>query len=580
MHALEFIQDLAVIMLVAGVVTVIFTRLKQPVVLGYIIAGVILGPHTPPFTFISNEDSINTLAELGIIFLLFSLGLEFSIKKLIKVGPTAIIAALAEIILMTVIGYAIGQFFGWNQMDSLFLGAILSISSTTIIIKALDDLGMKREKFAQLIFGVLIVEDILAIGIIALLSTLVTTGGISAGTIFSTLGKLSLFMVVSLVLGILIVPRILAYVAKFKSNEMLLITVLALCFGFCLLVVNMGYSIALGAFVIGAIMAESKELKLIERITEPLKDMFSAIFFVAIGLLLDPSIMIQYAFPIAIITVAVVLGKMVSCGLGAYAAGNNGKTSLQVGMGLSQIGEFSFIIASLGLTLNVTSDFLYPIAVAVSAITTLLTPYLIKLAHPLSDKLAESMPPRIVKPFKGYKFWLQKIKPEGRHAEVLKVVGRILVQISINFALVAAVFLTAAYLGSFLTKTYPISFLDEKMRHAVIWGFALIISLPFIIVAYQKLHVLSILFAELISKSEKVHTYKTKKLLTEIIPIVFVIAILFTISIASFPIFPSVELLIIILAITGLLAFLLWKWFIRLHSKLQMSFLETINSGN
>lgn len=578
MNAHDFIQDLAVIMLVAGVITIIFNRFKQPVVLGYILAGIILGPHTPPFNLISSEETISTLAELGIVFLLFSLGLEFSIKKLVKVGPTALIAALAEIILMTLIGYGIGQFFGWEQMDSLFLGAILAISSTTIIVKALDELGLKREKFAQLIFGILIVEDILAIGIIALLSTLVTTGGVTAGTIFSTLGKLSLFMVVSLVLGILIVPRVLSYVAKFKSNEMLLVTVLGLCFGFCLLVMNMGYSIALGAFVIGAIMAESKEFKLIERITEPLKDMFSAIFFVAIGLLLNPAVLVTYAFPIIVITLAVVLGKIISCSLGTFAAGNTGKTSLQVGMGLAQIGEFSFIIATLGLTLNVTSDFLYPIAVAVSAITTLLTPYLIRLANPLSDKLTKSVPQKVAKPFKGYKQWLKKIKPEGRHAEILKVIRRILIQIGINFALVAAVFLTAAYLGSYLAQTYAITFLAVEMQNTLIWGLALIISLPFIIVAYQKLHVLSILFAELIVKSERVHIYRSKKLITEIIPIVFVIVILFTISAASFTIFPPLELLLIVLAIAGLVAFVLWKWFIRLHSKLQMSFMETINT--
>lgn len=578
MNAHDFIQDLAVIMLVAGVITIIFNRFKQPVVLGYILAGVILGPHTPPITFITSEQTINTLAELGIVFLLFSLGLEFSIKKLVKVGPTAIVAALAEIIVMILIGYGIGQFFGWEQMDSLFLGAILAISSTTIIVKALSELGLKREKFAQLIFGILIVEDILAIGIIALLSTLVTTGGVTAGTIFSTLGKLSLFIVVSLVLGILIVPRVLSYVAKFKSNEVLLVTVLGLCFGFCLFVMNMGYSIALGAFVIGAIMAESKEFKLIERITEPLKDMFSAIFFVAIGLLLNPAVLMTYAFPIIVITLALVLGKIISCSLGTFAAGNTGKTSLQVGMGLAQIGEFSFIIATLGLTLNVTSDFLYPIAVAVSAVTTLLTPYLIKLANPLSERITKSMPHKVVKPFKGYKTWLKKMKPEGRHAQILKVISRILVQIGINFALVATVFLTAAYLGSYLAQIYALPFLTIDMQNTLIWGLALIISLPFIIVAYQKLHVLSILFAELIAKSERVHIDKSRKIITEIIPIIFVIAILFTISAVSFTIFPPFEMLLIVLAVAGLVAFVLWKWFIRLHSKLQMSFIETINT--
>ncbi len=399
MHAISFIQDLAVIMLVAGVVTVLFHRLKQPVVLGYIVAGFIIGPHTPPFGLIHDEDTIKTLAELGVIFLMFCLGLEFSLRKLFKVGATAFIAAFLEIILMIWIGYEIGQWFDWNTMDSLFLGAILAISSTTIIVKALNDLKMKNQRFAQLIFGVLIVEDILGIGIIALLSSIAVSGTVSSGEVFSTVGKLSLFMIVALVIGILLVPRLLAYVAKFDSNEMLLITVLGLCFGFCLLVVKLEYSMVLGAFLIGAIMAESRQLIKIERLIEPVRDMFSAIFFVAIGLMIDPQILLQYAWPIAVITVAVVLGKMLSCGLGAFIAGNDGRTSLRVGMGLSQIGEFSFIIAALGMTLQVTSDFLYPVAVAVSAITTLLTPYLIRGADPLSLKIAAVMPQRMSRVF-------------------------------------------------------------------------------------------------------------------------------------------------------------------------------------
>ncbi len=391
MHAVDFIQDLAVIMLVAGVVTILFHRLRQPVVLGYIVAGFIIGPHTPPFGLIHDEDTIKTLAELGVIFLMFCLGLEFSLRKLFQVGATAFIAAFLEIVLMIWIGFEIGRFFEWSTMDSLFLGAILAISSTTIIVKALGDLKMKNERFAQLIFGVLIVEDILGIGIIALLSGIAVSGSVETGEVFSTVGKLSLFMIVALVVGILLVPRLLAYVAKFESNEMLLVTVLGLCFGFCLLVVKLEYSMVLGAFLIGAIMAESRQLVQIERLIEPVRDMFSAIFFVAIGLLIDPKILVEYAWPIALITVAVVLGKMFSCGMGAFIAGNDGRTSLRVGMGLSQIGEFSFIIAALGMTLKVTSDFLYPVAVAVSAITTLLTPYLIRAADPLSQHLANAM---------------------------------------------------------------------------------------------------------------------------------------------------------------------------------------------
>lgn len=429
MHAVDFIQDLAVIMLVAGVVTILFHRLRQPVVLGYIVAGFIIGPHTPPFGLIHDEDTIKTLAELGVIFLMFCLGLEFSLRKLFQVGATAFIAAFLEIVLMIWIGFEIGRFFEWSTMDSLFLGAILAISSTTIIVKALGDLKMKNERFAQLIFGVLIVEDILGIGIIALLSGIAVSGSVETGEVFSTVGKLSLFMIVALVVGILLVPRLLAYVAKFESNEMLLVTVLGLCFGFCLLVVKLEYSMVLGAFLIGAIMAESRQLVQIERLIEPVRDMFSAIFFVAIGLLIDPKILVEYAWPIALITVAVVLGKMFSCGMGAFIAGNDGRTSLRVGMGLSQIGEFSFIIAALGMTLKVTSDFLYPVAVAVSAITTLLTPYLIRAADPLSQHLANAMPQRMARIFGHYGDWLRSIQPQGDRAVLAAMIRRILLQV-------------------------------------------------------------------------------------------------------------------------------------------------------
>ena len=359
-------------------------------------------PHTPPFGLIHEQETIRTLAELGVIFLMFCLGLEFSLRKLFNVGATAFIAAFLEIILMIWIGFEIGRYFGWSTMDSLFLGAILAISSTTIIIKALGDLKMKNERFAQLIFGVLIVEDILGIGIIALLSGIALSGSVETGEVFATVGKLSLFMIVALVIGIILVPRILAYVARFESNEMLLVAVLGMCFGFCLLVVKLEYSMVLGAFLIGAIMAESRQLAQIERLVEPVRDMFSAIFFVAIGLLLDPGVLVEYAWPIAVITVAVIVGKVFSCGLGAFIAGNDGRTSLRVGMGLSQIGEFSFIIATLGMTLQVTSDFLYPVAVAVSVITTLTTPYLIRAADPLAVGLGKRMPQGVARVFSLY----------------------------------------------------------------------------------------------------------------------------------------------------------------------------------
>ncbi|ANC00935.1 MULTISPECIES: cation:proton antiporter [Pseudomonas] len=581
MHAISFIQDLAVIMLVAGVVTILFHRLRQPVVLGYIVAGFIIGPHTPPFGLIHDEDTIKTLAELGVIFLMFCLGLEFSLRKLFKVGATAFIAAFLEIVLMIWIGFEIGRWFGWSTMDSLFLGAILAISSTTIIVKALNDLKMKNERFAQLIFGVLIVEDILGIGIIALLSGIAVSGTVSSGEVFSTVGKLSLFMIVALVIGILLVPRLLAYVAKFESNEMLLITVLGLCFGFCLLVVKLEYSMVLGAFLIGAIMAESRQLLKIERLIEPVRDLFSAIFFVAIGLMIDPQVLIDYAWPIVVITLAVVLGKMLSCGMGAFIAGNDGRTSLRVGMGLSQIGEFSFIIAALGMTLQVTSDFLYPVAVAVSAITTLLTPYLIRAADPLSIRLGKVVPQRLSRVLSLYGEWLRNIQPQGEGAMLAAMIRRILLQVGVNLALVIAIFFSGGYfavrIGTWLSEWIG----DVGQQKAVIWGAALLLSLPFLIAAYRKLKALSMLLAEMGVKPEMAgrHTQRVRRVIAEVIPLLSLLVIFLLLSALSASILPTNELLLVIAVVAAVVVALLWRWFVRVHTRMQIALLETLENS-
>ncbi|KOX65200.1 potassium transporter [Pseudomonas psychrophila] len=580
MHAISFIQDLAVIMLVAGVVTILFHRFKQPVVLGYIVAGFIIGPHTPPFGLIHDEETIKTLAELGVIFLMFCLGLEFSLRKLFKVGATAFIAAFMEITLMIWIGYEIGRWFDWNTMDSLFLGAILAISSTTIIVKALNDLKMKNERFAQLIFGVLIVEDILGIGIIALLSSIAVSGSVSPEEVFSTVGKLSLFMIVALVIGILLVPRVLAYVAKFESNEMLLITVLGLCFGFCLLVVKLEYSMVLGAFLIGAIMAESRQLLKIERLIEPVRDLFSAIFFVAIGLMLDPAILLEYAVPIVVITIAVVLGKMLSCGLGAFIAGNDGRTSLRVGMGLSQIGEFSFIIAALGMTLQVTSSFLYPVAVAVSVLTTLMTPYLIRAADPLSLKLAQVVPGRLSRVFGLYGEWLRSIQPQGEGALLAAMIRKILMQVGVNLALVIAIFFAGGYFAPRIGRYLQGWILEPSWQKGIIWGVALLLSLPFLIAAYRKLKALSMLLAEMGVKPEMAgrHTQRVRRVISEVIPILSLLVIFLLLSALSASILPTNELLIVIAVVAAGVAALLWRWFIRIHTRMQVALLETLDN--
>lgn len=580
MHAIAFIQDLAVIMLVAGIVTVIFHRLKQPVVLGYIVAGFIIGPHTPPFGFIHDEETIKTLAELGVIFLMFCLGLEFSLRKLFKVGATAFVAALLEITLMIWVGYEIGTAFGWSTMDALFLGAILAISSTTIIVKALNDLNMKNQRFAQLIFGVLIVEDILGIGIIALLSGIAVSGSVSSGEVLATVGKLGLFMVVALVVGIVLVPRLLAYVAKAESDEMLLVVVLGLCFGFCLLVVKLGYSMVLGAFLIGAIMAESRHHRKIERLVEPLRDTFSAIFFVAIGLMIEPRVLVEYAVPIVAITAAVVIGKVVSCSLGSFLAGNDGRTSLKVGMGLSQIGEFSFIIAALGMTLEVTSDFLYPVAVAVSAITTLLTPYLIKASDPLAVYLGRIIPAPLSRVFGTYGEWLRSIGLQGQRAAFAAMVRRILMHVSVNLALVVAIFFTCAHfapaIGEWLSPWLP----GEQGQKGVLCATAMVLSMPFLIAAYRKLRALSLLLVQAGVKPELAgrYTEALQSVMAQVIPVVFLGLVLFLLAALSASILPTREMLMVVGAALVIFAALFWRWLIRIHARLQIALVETLDS--
>ncbi|MDR0770258.1 MAG: cation:proton antiporter [Burkholderiales bacterium] len=578
MHAIGFVQDLAIVMLIAGVVTLLCHRFKQPVVLGYILAGVIIGPYTPPFQLIHDKETIDTLAELGIIFLLFTLGLEFTLKKLASVGLTALFGALAEIALMMWAGYSIAMYFGWGVMNGIFLGAMLSVSSTTIIIKVLNDLKMKHERFAQLIFGILIFDDILAIGMIALLSSIAISGEVGTAAVLGTLGKLTLFMVAALVLGILIVPRLLNYVTRFKSDEMLLITVLALCFGFCLIVIKLGYSVALGAFVIGAIMAESRHIHAIERIIDPIRNMFSAIFFVAIGLLFDPRVLLAYAWPIALITAVVVFGKLFACGAAAFIAGNSGRTSMRVGMGLSQIGEFSFIIAALGQSLKVTGEFLYPIAVAVSAVTSLLTPYLIQWADPLTRKLSEVMPARVVYVSQLYSTWLQSIQPQGDRAQKAAIIRRIVLQIIVNLALVTAIFMGGRYFAPAITDTLETWGLPARLSALGAWALAVLLSLPCLLAAYGKLKALSMALAELSVSPAVAGRYAepVRRIIAELIPSMTLIGFLLLIVILSVGFLPPIGQLVLMLSSVVFLGWLLRGRFLKMHARLQAALIHTL----
>jgi CPA2 family monovalent cation:H+ antiporter-2 len=577
MHSIAFLQDLAVVMIVAALVTVVFHRLKQPVVLGYILAGVIIGPHTPPFPLIKSEATINTLSELGVILLMFSLGLEFNLRKLKSVGAPAFIAALLEILLLFWVGYEIGQLFGWRKMDSIFLGAMLSMSSTTVIIKVLAELGKMKERFAQLIFGILIIEDILGIAMIALLSGIAMTGSLSVAEVGATLGKLGIFLTATLVVGLIAVPRLIGYVAKFKSNEMMIVTVLGLCFGVSLLAAKLEYSVALGAFVIGAIIAEAREIHRIETLIEPVRDMFSAIFFVAIGLLIDPKLLVVYWQPIVVITLAVIIGKVLTCSFGAFVGGNDTRTSLRVGMGLAQIGEFSFIIASLGLSLNVTSKFLYPIAVAVSALTTLFTPYLIKSADGLVNWFDRKAPKPLVNSMELYTRWVGQIGRRKTANPVRKMTRRWILQMALNAALIAAVFIAVAFVGQRPPGWLKESGLSEQGLKAALWLVAVIFSLPMFIATARKLQALGLLIAEtaVTSSAAGNRTEAIRAVVATVIPIAGTVGLGLFVLVLSSTLLPPWNVLLVLLVVIALIAWLLWRSCIKVYAKAQIALQET-----
>ncbi|MFT3867412.1 MAG: cation:proton antiporter [Nibricoccus sp.] len=582
MHTITFLQDLAVVMIVASLVMIAFRRLKQPVVLGYIIAGVIIGPHTPPYPLIHDEMTINTLSELGVILLMFSLGLEFSLRKLKSVGAPALIAALMEITLLFWVGYEVGKFFGWGSMDSIFLGAMLSMSSTTVIIKVLGELGKMKERFSQLIFGILILEDILGIAMIALLSGIAMTGSLSMGDVGLTLGKLSVFLAVVLVVGLIAVPRLISYVARFKSNEMLIITVLGLCFGVSLLAVKLGYSVALGAFIIGAVIAETREIHRIETLIEPIRDMFSAVFFVAIGLLIDPKMLVVYWQPIVIITLAVIVGKVMTCSLGAFLGGNNTRDSLRVGMGLAQIGEFSFIIASLGVTLKVTSSFLYPIAVAVSAVTTLLTPYLIRGADPAANLFDRRAPRAFTNLLELYTRWVGEIGERRANNFARNLMWKWSAQMALNVALIAAIFISAAYLGAHPPAWLARLIKSPQWLNTTVWLGAAVCALPLFIATTRKLQSLGLLLAETKVSADRAgeHTAAIRSIIATIVPIIGSVALGIFVLLLSSTLLPPLNVLPVLLVIVGLIAWLMWRSFIKVYSSAQAALRDTFEQTN
>jgi CPA2 family monovalent cation:H+ antiporter-2 len=473
-HLPDLIRDLALILMAGATTTLIFRMIKQPLVLGYIIAGFLVGPYFHFFPTVADNENIEILAEIGVIFLLFSLGLEFSFKKLMRVGGAASITAFVEIAFITVAGYFAGKWMGWSTMDSLFLGGMLASSSTTIIIRAFEELGVKTKQYARIVFGVLVVEDIVVILLMVLLSTIAVTKQFEGMEIIVTIVKLLFFLALWFIAGIFLLPTLLRKAKSLLDDEAMLILSIGLCLGMVVLATQVGFSAELGAFIMGSIIAETTSAEKVEHVTKPVKDLFGAVFFVSVGMMIDPQAIMQYGWPVVIVTLLTLFGKLFSTTLGALLSGQPLKQSVQVGMSMAQIGEFAFIVATLGLSLGVISDFLFPVAVGASAITTFTTPYLIKFSEPLYLFLERHLPDSWIKRLNTYSVGTHSIRAETDWKIVLKSFRNIV--ITNGILLLILMWLSLNFLVPYLDDAIE----NATTRRVVALVISFVVGLPFL----------------------------------------------------------------------------------------------------
>ena len=470
------IADLALILICAGVMTLLFKSLKQPIVLGYIVAGFLASPNMPYMPSVSDMHGIHLWSEIGVIFLLFALGLEFSFKKILKMGAAPIIAAVAIILAMMYVGSFTGSLFGWSDMDCIYLGGMLAMSSTTIIFKAFDDMGLRKQRFAGLVLSVLIIEDILAIVLMVMLSTLAVSKEFEGSQMLESILQLGLYLVLWFTVGLYFIPLALRKLKPLMNSETLLIVSLALCFGMVVAASAAGFSAAFGAFVMGSILAETVEAETIEHLVAPVKNLFGAIFFVSVGMMVDVNLIIEYIVPILSIIAAVMLGQTILSTCGFLLSGQSLKTSMQCSFSLTQIGEFAFILATLGTSLHVTSDFLYPIVVAVSVFTTFTTPYMIRLAEPAYNALTRILPASLIARLERNTDETDDKAPDELQQMWNSNFKRFIFNMLINSVLCIAIMSVMLYYGQPIIA----GIVPDKWVHAVTALIALILCSPFL----------------------------------------------------------------------------------------------------
>jgi CPA2 family monovalent cation:H+ antiporter-2 len=564
-HLPKLIEDLALILVTGGITTLIFKFIKQPLVLGYIIAGFLVGPHLSLTPTVADTENVETLAEIGVIFLLFSLGLEFSFKKLMRVGGAASITAFVEIIFITISGYGVGKWMGWSTMDSLFLGGMLASSSTTIIIRAFEELGVKTKQYAKIVFGVLVVEDIVVILLMVLLSTIAVGQEFEGFELLMTVAKLLFFLALWFITGIFLLPTLLKKASKLLDDETLLVLSIGLCLAMVILATQVGFSAELGAFIMGSIMAETTYAEKIEHTIKPVRDLFGAVFFVSVGMLIDPALIAEYRWEVLVVTLLTVFGKFFSTTAGALLSGQPMKQSVQVGMSMAQIGEFAFIVATLGLSLGVISNFLFPVAVGASAITTFTTPYMIKSSDSLHRFLIKVLPASWIEHLNRYASSTQSIRTESNWRITLRSYAMIA---ATNGILIIAILMLSSRFLHPLLASYISNGTAVSVAYVVI---SLGIAAPFIVAFAIKKP----------NKKAYKHLWLDSKYNRGPLVILEAVRILIVIFIVWFwisEVFSTATTLLMALPAIGVVYFVFFKRIQAFYQRLEGSFLTNLNS--
>lgn len=566
-------------MMVAGMVTLLFHRLKQPVVLGYLLAGFIIGPNTPPFSFISDTVTIQTMADLGVVFLMFSLGLDFNLRKLRKVGLVAFLIAAFEILVMILAGYLLGSLFGWGKGDCIFLGIMLALTSTMIVVKSLRDRDEMHTRHAELVSGVSLFDDMFVILLMVALPGFARTGSLPTFDLILMLAGLFVFLVAAVVVGLLIVPRLLKYISRYANEETLLIVSLGLCFGLSMFAVKLQFSAALGAFLIGAVVAESREVGRVSKLMEPLRDMFCAVFFVAIGMQIDPRFILPSLLPAVVITVGYMVVKIIACSAGAFLTGEDARTSMKFGTNMAQLGEFAFILATLGAVFNLTSEFLYPLIVTIASLNALIRPYVVDNSEKIAVWVGSVLPGPLVNQLTYFRRQARTLGEKPQKRSAMRHVWILLFQLALNMALIVGGFITAGYINRLVPNFFAFIPWLSGRSHSVFWLISAVLLLPLYIATFRKMQAMAMMLSELMTtgsgeqRSQRVLRYTLSSILL-FSQLIFLTVLTLVVSAALLP--PWQTLVILLLLITGLV-FRYGRDFNRWYTQGKYALVATLN---